>query len=53
MAGVGISGCMTSLILFENMIGQKDISGCFGAVGGFRGPWMGKLPLPDVDELVW
>ena len=29
------------------------MSGYFGAVEGPKGPLIGKLPLSDVDELVW
>ena len=56
VSGVGICGCMSSFLLFENLQGKwvilGDISGCFRALVGPQGPWMGRLPLPEMDELV-
>ena len=55
VAGVGICGCLTSLVWKHNRENGSFWGVCLAVLGlwwGPRGPWMGKSPLPDVDEYV-
>ena len=55
VSGVGICGCLTSLVWKHNRENGSFWGVCLAVLGlwwGPRGPWMGKSPLPDVDEYV-
>ena len=53
VSGVGICGCLTSLVWKHNRENGSFWGVSLAVLGlwwGPRGPWMGKSPLPDVDE---